>query len=136
MIIGDPPPAAGGDHDCDGMSDILWRNSSTGENWLYQVDGTGIDSSVRINTVVPTTWQIVGNGDYDGDGDADILWRNSVSDQNWMYLMNGSLVESSMVVVWDSVFTIPTLWSVAGNGDYGGDGKSDILWRNSSTGEN
>ena len=124
-----------GDYDNDDDADILWRNSSTGENWMYLMDGALIDSSERVISV-PTEWQVAGNGDYDGDGDADILWRNSVTGQNWMYLMNGSVVETSMVVVWDSVFTIPTVWQVAGNGDYNGDNRSDILWRHSSTGEN
>ena len=27
-------------------------------------------------------------------------------------------------------------WQVAGTGDFDGDGKSDIFWRNTSTGEN
>ena len=27
-------------------------------------------------------------------------------------------------------------WKVVGTGDFNGDGKSDILWRNTSTGEN
>jgi hypothetical protein len=36
-----------------------------------------------------------------------------------------------------AVTGITTLaWTVAGSGDYNGDGRSDILWRNTSTGAN
>ena len=110
---------------------ILWRNTVTGQNWLYLMNGATIDSSIGINTV-PTVWKIVGNGDYNGDGKSDILWRNSVTGQNWMYLMDGSTVVSSV-----NVNTVPNLdWHIVSNGDYDGDGKPDILWRNSSTGQN
>ena len=126
----------GPDHDGDNSSDILWRNMTSGQNWLYEMAGNLPKASKGINTISDQTWQIAGNGDYNGDGKSDILWRNNVTGQNWMYLMNGALIETSAVVVWDTVFTIPTVWQVAGNGDYNGDGRSDILWRNSSTGVN
>ena len=42
------------------------------------MNGAAIDSSVAVDTVSSTDWQVVGNGDYNGDGNADILWRNSV----------------------------------------------------------
>ncbi|MDH5305218.1 MAG: FG-GAP-like repeat-containing protein [Gammaproteobacteria bacterium] len=113
-----------------GQADILWRNSASGQNWLYLMSGASIVGSIGVNTV-PTTWEIVGNGDYNGDTNADILWRNSSTGQNWMYLMSGATIASSV-----GVNTVPAPWKIAGNGDYNGDGNADILWRNSSTGQN
>ena len=125
------PSHVRGDIDGDGSSDILWRNSVTGQNWLYLMAGATIDSSVGVNTV-PTVWEIVGNGDYNNDGNADILWRNSSTGQNWMYLMIGATIDSSV-----GINTVSdTNWKVVGSGDYNGDGNADILWRNSVTGQN
>ena len=46
--------------------------------------------------------------------------------------MDGATIISSA-----GVNTVADLnWQVAGNGDYNGDGKSDILWRNNSSGQN
>jgi FG-GAP-like repeat len=33
-----------------------------------------------------------------------------------------------------SVGSVPTNWMIAGTGDFNGDGKSDILWRDTSSG--
>ena len=93
------------------------------------MNGSVVENSVRVNTV-PTDWEVAGNGDYNGDGKSDILWRHTGfggvggDGQNWMYLMNGADIDSSV-----RVNTVPMDWEVAGNGDYNGDGKSDILWR-------
>jgi len=48
-----------------------------------------------------------------------------------MYLMSGASITSSV-----GVNTVPTVWQIVGSGDYNGDGKSDILWRNGTTGQN
>jgi len=50
--------AGNGDYDGDGNADILWRNSTNGQNWMHLMNGATIDSSAGINTV-PTTWGIV-----------------------------------------------------------------------------
>lgn len=122
------------DFDGDGKSDIFWRHSTNGDNWLFVMDSATIATTVGITAVPnPTVWQVAGNGDYNGDGAADILWRNAVTGQNHMYLMDGSTVFSSV-----SVTTVPNpdMWKVVGNGDYNGDGNSDILWRHNVTGQN
>ena len=121
-----------GDFNGDGHADVLWRNSSTGENYIYIMTGTAIGPEGYIRTVADQSWQVAGVGDFDGDGKADILWRNSSTGENYIYLMNGTSIASEgyLRTVADQS------WQVAGVGDFNGDGKSDILWRNGTTGEN
>src|SRR5207249_2670648 len=122
-----------GDFDGDGKADILWRNSSTGQNYVYLMNGTAILAEGYLRTVVDPAWQVKGVGDFDGDGKADIVWRNSTSGQNYLYPMDGTTIKPTE----GSLRTIADLnWQIVAVGDYDGDGKSDLLWRNSSTGEN
>src|SRR5207247_3585891 len=52
--------AAVGDYDGDGRSDLLWRNSSTGQNYLYPMDGTTIKPSEGFLRTVPVgNWTVV-----------------------------------------------------------------------------
>jgi len=122
------------DFDGDGKADILWRNASSGQNYVYPMDGRVIKPTEGfIRTVADTTWQVKGVGDFDGDGKADIVWRNSVSGQNYLYPMDGTAIKPT-----EGYFrtVADTNWQIIAVGDYDGDGKSDILWRNLSTGEN
>lgn len=49
----------GGDYDRDCKSDILWRNTATGQNWMYLMDGATISSSTVVNTVSDLNWKIM-----------------------------------------------------------------------------
>src|SRR5216110_358370 len=120
-----------GDFDGDGRADILWRNPSTGENYICLMNGWTIAAQGLDNAVSDQGWQVKGIGDFDGDGRADILWRNSSTGENYIWLMNGLSTASQ-----GSVNFVDPAWQVKGIGDFDGDGKADILWRNSSTGEN
>jgi len=114
----------------DGKSDVLWRNTTTGENYLYIMNGLTVASGGYLPTV-PTAWSVAGMGNFDGDTKADILWRNGTTGENYLYFMNGTTVTSGGYLP-----TVPLAWIVAGTGDFNGDGKTDILWRNTTTGEN
>jgi streptogramin lyase len=121
-----------GDFDGDGRADLLWRNASTGENYMYFMSGNTIVGEGYVRTVADLNWRTAGIGDFDGDGYDDILWRNASTGENYMYFMNGlSIVNEGYLR------TVSDLaWQIAGVGDFNGDGKADILWRNASTGEN
>jgi hypothetical protein len=47
-----------------------------------------------------------------------------------IWFLNGTQVTQST-----GVATVPTTWAIAGTGDFNGDGKSDILWHNTTTGD-
>jgi len=131
--VGSPWVVAGfGDFDGNGTSDVLWRNTSSGENYVYLMDGATILSEGFIRTVADMSWSVAGVGDFDRDGKSDILWRNGTSGDNYVFFM-----DSLQIVNEGYVRSVPdTNWSVAAVGDFNGDFRADVLWRNASTGEN
>jgi serine protease len=116
----------------DGLSDVLWRNLSSGENYLFPMSGTAVlGTEGYLRRVPDLNWQVAGTGDFDGNGSADILWRHAGTGQNYVYLMNGAAIAGE-----GYVRTVPNAWQVAGVGDFDDDGKDDVLWRNGTSGEN
>src|SRR5438552_16711152 len=64
-----------GDFNGDGTADILWRYSSTGENYVYLMNGTTITGEGYL-AEADLNWQVDGVGEVDGDGRGDNKWRN------------------------------------------------------------
>jgi probable HAF family extracellular repeat protein len=87
-----PLPAGVATHDFngDGMSDILWRNTTNGDVGIWLMNGSQFLSLADLG-VIPVSWQIVGQRDFDGDGKADLLWQNSNGDTS-IWLMNGAQI--------------------------------------------
>ncbi len=118
-----------GDFNGDGRDDVLWRNSNGQvSDWLGQANGGFLLNDAVALTNVDTAWKVVGTGDFNGDGRDDILWRNdNGSLSNWLGQANGGFVNNGAI---SGVF-VPLAWSVVAIGDYNGDGRDDIFWRNS-----
>ena len=115
------------DFNGDGRSDALWRHSS-GEltNWLATGNGGFADNSLAITRMVPSDWRIAETGDFNGDGRDDILWRHTngaVTD--WLATASGGFADNDSAIF----ALIPNEWTIAGTGDFNGDGRDDIFWR-------
>jgi chitodextrinase len=122
----------GHDFNGDGMSDILWRSNTSGQNAIWLMNGTTLSSNAAIPTVTDLNWSIAGVGDFDGYGNSDILWRNRATGENVIWLMNGTTLRRGGQLPTEGDLD----WSIVGVGDFDGNGKSDILWRHRTTGEN
>jgi hypothetical protein len=122
-------PDSRSDFNGDGRSDILWRNADgTVGDWLANANGTFTSNGASV-TGVPAYWTIVGTGDFNGDGKDDILWRGAGGEVgDWLAAGNGSGAFAYNAA--GGVTTVSTSWQIEGIGDFNGDGKDDILWRN------
>ena len=124
-----------GDFNGDGKPDIVWRNYGTagwtGTNLVWYMNGAAIIGQDVLYTVTNPYWKLVGVGDFNGDGKPDILWRDyGTSGMNVVWYMNGAAIAGQ-----DVLYTVADLnWRIEGVGDYNGDGKPDILWRNYGSG--
>jgi autotransporter-associated beta strand protein len=100
------------------------------------LDGTYYADSFRLAMDSQGGTEIIGavppTYDFTANGKSDVLFQNINSDQVYEWLMNGTTVTSSGFV---GNNTNPSWEVITGAGDYNGDGNSDILWQNVSTGQ-
>ncbi|BAY34079.1 type I secretion target GGXGXDXXX repeat protein domain protein [Nostoc carneum NIES-2107] len=113
-------------------TDLVWRNSATGQNALWYMNNDKLLNGVFFNGVSDSNWKIEGTGDFNNNGDSEIVWRNSASGQNALWYMNGEQLLQSLF--FNSV--ADTNWKIQGTGDFNKDGYSDIVWRNYASGQN
>jgi hypothetical protein len=112
-----------------GPTIIFWRDSSTGENRAWFMEGSTRTATATLNPL-PGAWRMVGTADFNNDGEADILWRNFATGANMVWYMNGAARTGTADI---GALTDPN-WKIVGVGNFNSDGTPDIVWRNVSTG--
>ena len=117
----------GFDFNADNKPDILWQLPSTGELWVWYMNGAAYAGASSISP--PTAWRVPGAADFNADGKPDILWQNPTTGELWVWFMNGASWAGQTQI------SPATSWRVVATGDFNGDGKPDILWQHPTTGE-
>ncbi len=126
-----PSPRAQ-DFNGDGRSDLLYYNNVTGQVWRFLVNGFTLASGAMVHVEPDTSWRIVSDADFNGDGRNDLLWRNANSGQVYLMTMGASGLPNESRLI----YTEPNpAWKIVHTPDFDGDGKADLLWWNSTTGQ-
>jgi len=125
-----------GDWNGDGMTDVMWYDSSDGQNYWFVNNGdmTFTTYANPIETTAINSGTAIYVGDWNGDGLTDIMWYDSSDGQNYWFVNNGDMtfttyanpIETTAINSGTAIYV----------GDWNGDGLTDIMWYDSSDGQN
>lgn len=83
-----------------------------------------------------TTPPLVTDGDGTGNERVDIVLRNTETGENYLWTLDAATHGQTYSAQVDIPDTTNTDWYIGAVVDFDGNGSSDLLWRNGSTGEN
>ena len=117
------------DLNADRSPDLVWRNTASGANVVWYLNGTTVVNQESLQTVSDPAWQLVATADMNGDGHPDAIWRNTTTGTNVVWYLNGTTILSQV--------SLPTVidltWQLVASADVNRDGSPDLMWRNQAT---
>lgn len=137
-------PAATKDINGDGSSDILIRNLTNGR-LVYQIyNSFTISSTDNLKYMTGTVasasmslYDMKAVADSNADGKADVLYRKKADGSYLLWTLNGNTITGADMVktAAGTIITTASTTPLAAYADVNGDGKADIIRRDSSTGQ-
>jgi hypothetical protein len=123
------------DFNQDGKPDLLWRNGTSGQIVVWYMDGpTLLSGTFTTPSALPDLgWVIVGTADFNSDARPDILWHHTGSGQVVVWHMSGATLLGGTFT--DPPALADTGWRLVATGDFNLDGKPDLVWRHSGSGQ-
>ncbi len=116
---------ATGDFNGDGFSDILFSNPSSGDVWVYFMQGTTILNTQYVGNYLP--WIPQGVADFNGDGLADIFWVDSPANVYSVWTSYAPASGPSVsFTIWGAVSLART--PILAAADLNGDSRADVIY--------
>lgn len=83
-------PAAVGEFNGDGRSDLFWYHALSGATSSWLISGGQVLQYTSYGSNAPQLgWVPVGLDDFNGDGRSDLLWRNGFDNTSIVWLLDG-----------------------------------------------
>jgi hypothetical protein len=119
----------------DGIGDTIWRKTdSTGTTVGYVgylLDAQGAVVGKR-GLAKGGDWTLETAAYFTTGPVTDFVWRNTTTNATWMWIMNADGIPAKQKYVGGK--DSPE-WQVETSGDYDGDGRTDLIWRNATNGK-
>ncbi len=126
--------AATDDFDGDGRNDLLLWNAASGAAEFWLMNGAArVGAGVPLVGALAAPWKPAAVADFDRDGRPDLVYRNHVTQKISVWLMNGTAFAAARTPSPDQA--VNANWEIVGAQDWNGDGDTDFLWYNPSSGK-
>jgi len=124
------PGAGFNDFTGNGWTDLMARDTTTGDVYVYPGNGTNLESRIRVASHWTTADSITRFGDFNRDGHDDLIARDASTGYLWLYPGTGTGLAGRI--------RLATGWNgkreITAVGDLNGDGYPDLVAVDKATG--